>query len=155
MAFATRSSLHSVIVLVLLMTVEHAATIKVDASAMFGHFPSLLDCAPPPPPSRNHSAFRDNVLSVLSALPSAVAAAPAGFAATRSGGRDDCAFARGLCFGFGERRGDCIACLSAAARDVAGGCDGSRRGAVWRAGCFLLAYADTNASSAREDTFRG
>ncbi|CAD6213020.1 unnamed protein product [Miscanthus lutarioriparius] len=37
--------------------------------------------------------------------------------------------------------------------DVADGCHG-RRGAVWRAACFL-SYADTNASTAREDAFRG
>ncbi|CAN6298981.1 unnamed protein product [Urochloa humidicola] len=125
MAFATRSGLPSVIVLVLLMTVEHATAIKVDASAMFGHFPALLDCAPPPPPSSNDSAFRSNVLLVLSALPSAVAAAPTGFAATRSGGHDELTTvpSLGLCFVFGERRGSSRGCGG-------GGCGGSRRGAV-------------------------
>ena len=44
-------------------------------------------------------------------------------------------------------------CLAAAAQGVADGCHG-RRGAVWRAGCFLW-YADTNASTAREDAWRG
>ena len=68
---------------------------------------------------------------------------------------DDRAFARAFCFG--ERRGsspsDCLKCLAAAAQDVADGCHG-RRGVVWRAGCFL-SYADTNASTAREDAWRG
>ncbi|CAD6253715.1 unnamed protein product [Miscanthus lutarioriparius] len=60
-------------------------------------------------------------------------------------------------FCFGERRGssasDCLKCLAAAAQDVADGCHG-RRGAVWRAGYFL-SYADTNASTAREDAWCG
>ncbi|CAL4942513.1 unnamed protein product [Urochloa decumbens] len=165
MALATRSGLPvMVVLLVVLVTAEHAVAIKIDASAAFGHFPALLDCAPKPPPSNNDGAFRANVLSALAELPSAAAAAPTGFAATRSsGGAGDRAFARGLCFGVGKRRGssrgDCLACLSAAARDVVvagagSGCGSSRRGAVWRAGCFL-AYADTNASSAHEDAFRG
>ncbi|CAN6298985.1 unnamed protein product [Urochloa humidicola] len=164
MAFATSSGLPSVVLLVLLVTTaEHAVAIKIDAGAAFGHFPALLDCGPPTSPSSNDGAFRANVLSALAALPSAVAAAPTGFAATPSAGASgDRAFARGLCFGVGKRRGssrgDCLACLSAAARDVAvdgtGGCGSSRRGAVRGSGCFL-AYADTNASSAREDAFRG
>jgi hypothetical protein len=49
--------------------------------------------------------------------------------------------------------GDCLACLSAAAQDVASGCRGNHRAAAWRAVC-LLSYADTNTSSPREDTFR-
>ncbi|RLN41678.1 hypothetical protein C2845_PM01G03820 [Panicum miliaceum] len=47
----------------------------------------------------------------------------------------------------------CLACLSAAAQDVASGRLGSRRATSWPAGCFL-SYADANASSAREDAFR-
>lgn len=43
---------------------------------------------------------------------------------------------------------------TAAGRDVATRCSGSRRGGAWRAVCFV-AYADTNASSAHEDAFRG
>ncbi|CAN6310670.1 unnamed protein product [Urochloa humidicola] len=163
MAFATRSGLPSVILIIVLVTTEHAFAIKLDARATLGPFPPLLDCTPTP--SRDDdSAFRANVLLALGALPAAAAAAPTGFATTRTGGagRGDCIFARifarGLCFGVGERRGssrgDCLACLSAAARDVAGGCGGSRRGAVWHARCFL-AYADTNTSSAHEDVFRG
>ena len=71
---------------------------------------------------------------------------------------DDRAFARACCFGFGARRrgsgpGDnCLECLSTAAQDVVHGCH-ERRGAVWRAGCFLW-YADTNASTAREEAWR-
>ncbi|OEL12761.1 hypothetical protein BAE44_0026221 [Dichanthelium oligosanthes] len=152
MAFPKRRALSTLILLVLL-TDGHAIAIKLDASTTFGHFPALVHCAPTP--SKNDSAFRASVLSALGALPSAAAAAPTGFAATRSGS----AFARGLCFGLGERHGsssgDCHACLSAAAQDVvAGGCGASRRAGAWRAGCFL-SYADTNASSAQEDAFHG
>ncbi|RLN43334.1 cysteine-rich receptor-like protein kinase 15 [Panicum miliaceum] len=49
--------------------------------------------------------------------------------------------------------GDGLTVLSAAAQDVAGGCRGSRRASAWYAGCFL-SYADTKASSAREDASR-
>jgi hypothetical protein len=99
------------------------------------------------------------VLWLLGTLPLAAAAAPTGFAAAQSGeaAGDDHAFARAFCFGFGARRGsspdNCLECLSAAAMDVADRCHG-RRGAVWRAGCFL-SYADTNTSTPREDAFRG
>ncbi|XP_062201255.1 uncharacterized protein LOC133903810 isoform X2 [Phragmites australis] len=123
------------------------------------HHPPLLDCSPAPAPYRNDdSAFRANLASALGAIPSAAAAAPKGFATTRSSGAGpDRAFVRGLCFGAnGSSSTDaCLACLSAAARDVTRGCGGvSRRAGVWRAGCFL-AYADTDASSAREDLFHG
>ncbi|KAL6641586.1 hypothetical protein ACP70R_019767 [Stipagrostis hirtigluma subsp. patula] len=155
-------------------TVALAVVVVVVATASQGvaflesttnrHNPPLVDCAPAPAQSTDDGAFRVNLASVLAALPSAAAAALKGFAATRSlgagGGR---AFARGLCFGASANgsspaaAGDCHACLSAAARDVAGagGCGSkSRRAGVWRAECFL-SYADTNASSAREDAFRG
>ena len=134
--------------------------LKLEPTGTSSHIPPLLDCAPAPAArSNNLTAFRCNVLALLSALP---AAAPTGFvAAAQSGGAvcDDRAFARAFCFGFGARRrgsvpGDnCLECLSAAAQDAADGCHG-RRGAVWRAGCFL-SYVDTNASTAREDAWRG
>jgi hypothetical protein len=130
-----------------------------DTARSSGHHPPLLDCAPAPPADDDDRAFRADLTSALGALPSAAAAAPGGFATTRSGGR---AFARGLCFGANASSSPaaaraCRACLTAAARDVAsstGGCGASRRAGVWRAGCFL-AYADTDAPSAREDAFRG
>ncbi|KAL6883580.1 hypothetical protein ACP4OV_010994 [Aristida adscensionis] len=132
-----------------------------------GHHPPLLDCTPAPArPAGDDAAFRANVASALAALPSAAAAAPTGFAATtrsRGAGGLGRAFARGLCFD-GARSDDdssagddgCLACLSAAARDIAAGCGGAdiRRSGVWRAGCFV-AYADTDTPSAREDAFRG
>ncbi|TVU32239.1 hypothetical protein EJB05_23962, partial [Eragrostis curvula] len=124
------------------------------------HHPPLLDCTPARAPAADDDrAFRVNLASALGALPAAAAAAPNGFALTQSGraGRHR-AFARGLCFGANRSSsaGACRACLSAAAEDVTSGCGGanSRRAAVWRAGCFL-AYADTKASSPREDAFRG
>uniref|UniRef100_K4ALE8 Gnk2-homologous domain-containing protein n=1 Tax=Setaria italica TaxID=4555 RepID=K4ALE8_SETIT len=144
---------------------ESGSALKLEPTGTSSHFPPLLDCAPAPAPapaarSKNGTAFRANVLSLLAALPSAAASAPTGSTATRSSaaGRDR-AFARGACFGLGAPRGsslgDCISCLSADAQDVASGCGAtSRRAGVWRAGCFL-SYADTNASTAREDAFRG
>ncbi|KAL6883581.1 hypothetical protein ACP4OV_010995 [Aristida adscensionis] len=143
-----------VAVLVVVMAMANSG-VTVAYDSIKGHRPPLLDCTPAPaPPTGNHSAFRANVATALAALPSAVAAAPMGsFAATRSGraGRGR-AFARGFCFGDG-----CLACISAAAKDVARGCGGaggnSRRAGVWRAGCFV-AYADTDAPSAGEDAFR-
>ncbi|OEL38237.1 hypothetical protein BAE44_0000745 [Dichanthelium oligosanthes] len=134
-----------------------AIALKLEPDGTSRHFPPLIDCAPAHWKNDDGSPFRANVLSLLAALPSAAAAAPTGFAATRSGGAPgrDRAFARGHCFGLGASTspGDCLECLSAAAQDVAIGCPGSRRAAVWRAGCFL-SYADTNASTGREDAFR-
>lgn len=126
-----------------------------------GHHPPLLDCAPAPTPFIEDRAFRANLAAALGALPSAVAAAPEGFATARSGGTAgrDRAFARGLCYDANASSPAaaaraCRACLSAAARDVTSGCGASRRAGVWREGCFV-AYADTDAApSAREDAFR-
>ena len=164
MECAKPSVVSTLIILVFAVTAEPGiVALKLEPTGTSAHFPPLLDCALAPAaagavaaPSNNLSAFRDNVLSLLGALPAAAAAAPTGFAAAQSGG-DDHAFARAFCFGFGARRGsspdNCLECLSAAVEDVADGCHG-RRGAVWRAGCFL-SYADTNASTPREDVFRG
>jgi len=139
--------------------------LKLEPTGTSGHFPPLLDCAPAPAtaPSKNASAFRAHVLSLLGALPAAAAAVPTGSASTRSAGRAgrDRAFARGACFGFGASDGPsspgdyCRSCLSAAAEDVAAGCAGaSRRAGAWRAGCFV-SYADTGRPTASEDAFRG
>ncbi|KAJ1295065.1 hypothetical protein BS78_01G195400 [Paspalum vaginatum] len=147
--------------LLILLLATAAAGLRLEPAGTSRRFPPLLDCAPAPAQaqaqadtsSNNSSAFRANVLSLLGALPSAAAAAPRGSTAALSGGSGrDRAFARGLCLGVG---GDCLACLSAAAQDVARGCGAAtRRAGVWRAGCFL-SYADTNASTAREDAFGG
>jgi hypothetical protein len=139
--------------------------LKLEPTGTRSHIPPLLYCAPAPAgaaPSNNLRAFRGNVLALRGALPpAAAAAAPTGsFAAAQSSGAvvGDRAFACAFCFGFGARRrgtspSDCLDCLSAAAQDVADGCHG-RRGAVWRAGCFL-SFADTNASTPREEAWRG
>ncbi|KAL6642903.1 hypothetical protein ACP70R_021084 [Stipagrostis hirtigluma subsp. patula] len=147
-------------VLVVLVATTNPGGVSFAEDSTSGHYPPLLDCTPAPARSAdNDSEFRSNVASALAALPFAVAAEPTGFATTRSGrdGRDR-AFARGLCYdaGRGSSAGACHVCLSAAAEDVSRGCGGanSRRAGVWRAGCFL-SYADTDASSAREDAFRG
>ena len=145
MACPKPTGLPPLTVLVLVMAAGGPGiALKLEPTGTSGHFPPLLDCAPAPAkPSKNGSAFRANVLSLLGALPSAAAAAPTGSASTRSAGaRRDRAFARGVCFGFGapdgsSSPGDCRSCLSAAAEDV------------WRAGCFL-SYADTNTSTARD-----
>ncbi|CAN6298986.1 unnamed protein product [Urochloa humidicola] len=135
--------------------------LKVEPTGTSTHSPPLLDCAPAPataPSSDDDAAFRANVLALLGALPSIAAAAPTGSAVTLSDGAGrDRAFARGSCIALGAPSpgdADCLSCLSTAAHDVAIGCAGSRRAGVWRAGCFL-SYADTNASTAREDAYRG
>uniref|UniRef100_A0A453FNG8 Gnk2-homologous domain-containing protein n=1 Tax=Aegilops tauschii subsp. strangulata TaxID=200361 RepID=A0A453FNG8_AEGTS len=108
---------------------------------------AMVDCAPPPSSDDGAAAFRGTLLPLLAALPAA--AAPTGFASLQSGGG---AFARGLCLGDPAPQ-DCLACLAAAAKKLAG-CGASRRAGVWRSeGCFL-AYADGNTSSAHEDAFR-
>ncbi|KAF7031032.1 hypothetical protein CFC21_042419, partial [Triticum aestivum] len=109
---------------------------------------AVVDCAPPPPSDDSAAAFLDSLLPLLAALPAA--AAPTGFAALHS---DGAAFARGICLG-GSAPKECLACLSAAAKNLTG-CGASRRAGVWRGeGCFM-AYADGNVSSPHEDVFRG
>ncbi|CAL4934068.1 unnamed protein product [Urochloa decumbens] len=144
-----------VLVLALLLLQHPGSALKLQPAGTSTRFPPLVDCAPAPSPAAPSSnndtpAFRANVLSLLGALPSAAAAAaaPTGFVATLDAGTGrDRAFARGACFGLGApggpSPGDCLECLSAAAHDVAGGCGAATR----RAG--------TNASTAREDAFRG
>ncbi|XP_051208078.1 uncharacterized protein [Lolium perenne] len=111
-----------------------------------------VDCAPPPllSSATNRSAFLQDLLPLLAALPAAVATTPLGFASLQSGG----ASVRGLCLGATLEK-ECVACLAVAAENLTGCFLGaSRRGGVWIGdGCFL-AYADANSSSAREDAFR-
>ncbi|WVZ59430.1 hypothetical protein U9M48_009573 [Paspalum notatum var. saurae] len=152
-------SLSSSLLILLSLLVVAAAGFQLEPAGTSRRFPPLLDCAPAPAPaqaaafSKNSSAFRANVLSLLGALPSAAAAPRGSTAALSSRSGRDQAFARGLCLG--RSPGDCHACLSAAAQDVASECgSASRRAGVWRVGCFL-SYADTNASTAREDAFGG
>ncbi|KAK3152913.1 hypothetical protein QOZ80_2BG0165250 [Eleusine coracana subsp. coracana] len=121
-----------------------------------GHHPPLLHCGPAPVLSKTDEAtFRANLAAALAALPSAAAAKRDAFAAVHVGS----AFARGACFGANVTSSPatvraCEACLSAAARDVTGGCGASSgRAGVWRNECFL-SYADSNVSSPREDAFR-
>ncbi|KAK3156787.1 hypothetical protein QOZ80_2AG0111890 [Eleusine coracana subsp. coracana] len=148
----------AVIVVAAAVTANPSAALTDGTTSV--HHPPLLDCSPAPAPSMDGDiAFRANLASALHTT-SAAAAARKGFATAPSGeaGHDD-AFARGLCFGAVNRSSSttgasCLSCLSAAAMDVATKCNGSRRGAVWRAGCFL-SYADSNASSAHEDAFHG
>ncbi|TVU32242.1 hypothetical protein EJB05_23965, partial [Eragrostis curvula] len=157
MALRKITSLSALALLVLVVVMgEPVVAFQLEADNTTSHFPPLLDCGPAS--AAPSTAFRANVRSLLNALPSAAAAAPTGFATARSPGSGrDRVFARGLCFGAsgrGESDGDCLTCLTAAASDVATTCHGSRRGGTWRAGCFL-SFADTNATSAREDAFRG
>jgi hypothetical protein len=143
--FSGLSALLPLLVILVVMAAEPGIALTLEPEDTILHFPPLLDCSPAASAATpSSSAFRANVLSLLDALPSAAAAAPTGFAAGR-----DRAFARGLCFG----DGDCLACMSAAAADVATQCNGSRRGGAWRDGCFA-SFADTNATSHREEALR-
>ncbi|BAS88062.1 Os04g0199600 [Oryza sativa Japonica Group] len=115
-----------------------------------------LDC-PTPPPSASpgatssiNSTFQANVLALLAALPPS--AGPAAFASlSRSEGRDR-AFVRGMCRG-DSAPDDCATFLRSAVLDINGHCNDRRRAAIWYDKCFL-SYADTNASTAYEGTYR-
>ncbi|XP_066312690.1 cysteine-rich receptor-like protein kinase 34 isoform X2 [Miscanthus floridulus] len=105
--------------------------------------------SPPANGSSSNAPFRANLLMLLSALPRA--AAPTGFASLSLGAGRDRAFVRGLCRGdFQPPR--CLADLQEAVRTLGGSCPSSRRAAVWLD--VYVAYADTNASTPREDDFR-
>ncbi|OQU87646.1 hypothetical protein SORBI_3003G314200 [Sorghum bicolor] len=112
--------------------------------------PSPSPLSPPANGSSNNAAFRANLLTLLGALPRAVA--PTGFASLSLGAGRDRAFVRGLC------RGDmepprCLADLQDAVRTLGGSCPGSRRAAVWL-DVVYVDYADTNISSSRDDDRR-
>ncbi|XP_051177176.1 uncharacterized protein [Lolium perenne] len=109
----------------------------------------LIQCYEPTL-TTNGTALRTDLLRLLRALPSA--AASTGFASLRS--PTGVAFARGLCFGESTAPSECRRCLSVAARSLASGCGATtRRAGVWSDRCFV-AYADTDASTPREDAFR-
>ncbi|CAL5003089.1 unnamed protein product [Urochloa decumbens] len=130
---------------------------------------TVVDCptasSPAPSPSSSsftNSTFWSNVVALLDALPSA--AAPTGFATLSRGNGSNRAFVRGLC------RGDttsvnCATYLRDAALTLRQStCSSSRRAGIWYDDgsgggvpapmfCFV-SYADTNASSAYEDSYR-
>nr|CAB3480512.1 unnamed protein product [Digitaria exilis] len=130
--------------------------------------PAAASSSPAPSPSPSSSSsnststFWSNVLALLDALPSA--ASPTGFASLSRGNGTDRAFVRGLC------RGDttpahCATYLQNAALEIRqSSCNTSRRAGIWYddgsggldpAPMFaFVSYADTNASTANEDTFR-
>jgi hypothetical protein len=76
-----------------------------------------VDCAPPPllSSATNRSAFLQDLLPLLAALPAAVATTPLGFASLQSGG----ASVRGLCLGATLEK-ECVGCLAAAAENLTG-----------------------------------
>jgi hypothetical protein len=116
--------------------------------------PSSSSPSPPPPSAPangggSNASFRANLLTLLGALPRA--AAPTGFASLSLGAGRDRAFVRGLCRGdFAPPR--CLADLQEAVADLGAGCPGSRRASIWLD--VFVAYADTNASTPREEDYR-
>ncbi|CAL4942515.1 unnamed protein product [Urochloa decumbens] len=148
--------------LLLLLLVATAMADSIPGVAFAGdptnrHRPPLLDCSSAPATAtHNDSSFRANLASVLDGLPSIAAAMPGRLAVVKSADAGPHrAFARGVCFGGSSSAvAACLTCLTSAARDLAGGCRGSRRAGSWRDGCFM-AYADSDASSSREGAFRG
>jgi interleukin-1 receptor-associated kinase 1 len=114
----------------------------------------VAKCYPQPTPmSDGGSAFRENLLDLLKALPSA--AAPTGFASLQTGGVAvaDRALVRGLCFGDSVPK-RCRRCLSNARKKITRKCgDASRRAGFWDRRCFL-GYADgANSSAGLDDDF--
>ncbi|KAK3156778.1 hypothetical protein QOZ80_2AG0111780 [Eleusine coracana subsp. coracana] len=141
---------------------DHGVAVLKSRTSGGHHHPPLLHCGPAPVLSKSEDAtFRANLAAALAALPSYVAAAPKALDAVKASmpsGGGGSAFARGACFGANVSSSTvtaraCQACLSAAERDVTGGCRNSGRAGVWRNECFL-SYADSNVSSPREDAFR-
>uniref|UniRef100_A0A0D3FSX6 Gnk2-homologous domain-containing protein n=1 Tax=Oryza barthii TaxID=65489 RepID=A0A0D3FSX6_9ORYZ len=115
-----------------------------------------LDCpspppsaSPSPPSSAINSTFQSNVLALLDDLPSA--AGPTGFASLSRGEGADRAFVRGMCRG-DSTPDDCATYLRSAVLDINGHCNSNRRAAIWYDKCFL-SYADTNASTAYENSY--
>ncbi|CAD6265784.1 unnamed protein product [Miscanthus lutarioriparius] len=111
--------------------------------------------------SSTNSTFWSNVVALLDALPSA--AAPTGFASLSRGNGTDRAFVRGICRG-DSTPAQCATYLQNAALGIRSRCNTTRRAAIWYDDgstvtypapmfCFV-SYADTNASTAYEDTYR-
>jgi hypothetical protein len=99
----------------------------------------------------NNSAFWSNVVALLDALPSA--AAPSRFASISSGNGTTRAFVRGICRG-DTLPADCAKYLQNATLTIQSRCNrSSRRAGIWYDKCFV-SYADTNASTSQEQSFR-
>ncbi|XP_048573024.1 cysteine-rich receptor-like protein kinase 44 [Triticum urartu] len=98
--------------------------------------------APAPPTSNttNSSAFRTNVLTLLNALPQAVA--PTGFASLSLGTGRDRAFVRGLCRG-DTTPSQCLADMQASVIDLRGRCASNRSAAAYYDKAYIT-FADTN-----------
>ncbi|CAO2206273.1 unnamed protein product [Urochloa humidicola] len=115
--------------------------------------------SPPTSPSAN-GTFWSNVVALLEELPSA--AAPTGFASLSRGNGTERAFVRGLCRG-DSSPANCVKYLRNATLSIRRRCNSSRRAAIWYddgstvtypAPMFsFVSYADTNASTAYEDTY--
>ncbi|CAL4961103.1 unnamed protein product [Urochloa decumbens] len=113
--------------------------------------PTTSPSSLPAPTTTSNSTFRANLLALLAALPRA--AAPTGFASLSLGAGRDRAFVRGVCRGdFAPDR--CLHDLQAAAGTLSEirECGSSRRGVIWLD--VYVAFADTNASTPREDDYR-
>ncbi|XP_037483051.1 putative receptor-like protein kinase At4g00960 [Triticum dicoccoides] len=110
--------------------------------------PSSLQ-SPPTSSTTNSSAYRDNVLLLLDALPDAVP--PTGFASLSLGAGPDGAFVRGLCH-VDSTQSECRKNLEEAVNDIGRDCSSSRSGAALYDKCCIT-YADTNASIGYEDLF--
>ncbi|WVZ98952.1 hypothetical protein U9M48_044322 [Paspalum notatum var. saurae] len=150
------------LLLLLLGATGCSGTVGSERGPGAGCFAPLIGCATPSAPGAagNATAFRASLAPLLSALPSAAAAAE-GFAALRSPApRPGRARALGLCFAGGSAASGpgCQACLWAAVAalgDGEGGCaDGTRRAGVWSDGCLMAYYdgdGDESASSSGSD----
>ncbi|TVT97913.1 hypothetical protein EJB05_56839, partial [Eragrostis curvula] len=150
-----RSGLSDLLILLLVIVVmaEPGFAFKLEADNTISHFPPLIDCGPAS--AAPSSTFHANVLSLLGTLPSTAAAAPTGFATALSRGAGSTAHSRAASASAREGAAPPLPRLTGTASPA---CppppETSRRGGTWRAGCFL-SFADTNATSPREDAFRG
>ncbi|CAL5011394.1 unnamed protein product [Urochloa decumbens] len=140
--------------LLLAMVASRLSTVVASKDSQF----TWSDCQPS---SSINRTFWSNVVALLDALPSA--AAPTGFASLSRGNGTNRAFVRGLCRG-DSTPANCATYLQNAALGIQRRCNSSRRAAIWYDDgsgvtipapmfCFV-SYADTNASSAYEDSYR-
>lgn len=113
-----------------------------------------LDCpspppsaSPSPPSSAINSTFQSNVLALLDDL---LPRRPTGSLPSPGEGTDHKSSA-GMCRG-DSTPDDCATYLRSAVLDINGHCNSNRRAAIWYDKCFL-SYADTNASTAYENSY--
>ncbi|CAO2187621.1 unnamed protein product [Urochloa humidicola] len=150
--------------LLLLAMVASLSTVVTSQNNQF----TVVNCstasspASSPSSSSTNSTFWSNVIALLDALP--LAASPTGFASLSQGNGSDRAFVRGLCRG-DTTQANCATYLRDAALSLRqSACNNSRRAGIWYDDgsgggvpapmfCFV-SYADTNASTATEDTIR-